>query len=246
MRAKLFLILLLSLFHIINLRYEEDGYNGYITFDLSGDMNRNKYYLKLNENYRFINSAPNYIYFLETQGNIIFNSLYHNSKHFVCLPKNNDNILIEKKYDSEEQIIIYVTSISNEKLNINIIHDLYYSSKKLLDKNLINIVYVNEFEDQIINLVSIEKSILFSFWKYEFNGNSPKDYYPIKRTLFKRYNENEDILTLEKNSIYIIIAEKYKLDIGILFNIEIFISQAQVNKNIKSIFRQRLFIFKSI
>ena len=109
---------------------------------------------------------------------------------------------------------------------------MYYSSKKLSDKNLINIVYVNEFEDQIINLVSIEKSILFSFWKYEFNGNSPKDYYPIKRTLFKRYNENEDILTLEKNSIYIIIAEKYKLDIGILFNIEIFISKAQVNKNL--------------
>ena len=232
MRAKLFLILLLSLFHVINLRYEKDDYNGYITFDLSGDMNRNKYYLKLNENYRFINSDPNYIYFLEYKENIIFNSLYHNSKHFVCLPKNNDNILIEKKYDSEEQIIIYVTSISNEKLNINIIHDLYYSSKKLLNKNLINIVYVNEFEDQIINLVSIEKSILFSFWKYEFNGNSPKDYYPIKRTLFKRYNENEDILTLEKNSIYIIIAEKYKFGSDNLNTIEIFVSQAQIYKNV--------------
>ena len=109
---------------------------------------------------------------------------------------------------------------------------MHYSFKENLNQNLINIVYVNEFEEQIINLVSVEKSYLFSFWKYEFNQNSPKDYYPIKRTLFKRYNENEDILTLEKNSIYIIIAEKYKLDSGNLNTIEIFVSPAQISQNV--------------
>ena len=130
------------------------------------------------------------------------------------------------------KLIIYATSISNDDLNVNIIQDLHYSFKEFLNKNLINIVFVNEFEEQIINLVSVEKSFLFSFWKYEYNRNSPKDYYPIKRTLFKRYNENEDILTLEKNSIYIIIAEKYKFGSDNLNTIEIFVSQAQIYKNV--------------
>ena len=130
------------------------------------------------------------------------------------------------------KLIIYATSISNDDLNVNIIQDLHYSFKEFLNKNLIIIVFVNEFEEQIINLVSVEKSFLFSFWKYEYNRNSPKDYYPIKRTLFKRYNENEDILTLEKNSIYIIIAEKYKFGSDNLNTIEIFVSQAQIYKNV--------------
>ena len=110
MKTKLFLVLL-SLFQTINLRYEKDGF---IIFNLSGDMNRDKYILKSNENNKFINSDPKYIYFLETQEDIIFTySNYHNSKYFACLPKQYDNIFIDKKYDSDDEIIIYVTSISN-------------------------------------------------------------------------------------------------------------------------------------
>ena len=78
-------------------------------------------------------------------------------------------------------------------------------------------------------LNSLESSVLFYIKKYDFNDINPIDLYPFNKTLFKKYDGNFQLL--EKNSVYILYADIYKLN-GQINIMEIFIFLEQMNKNI--------------
>ena len=171
MKFELFSIIFISLFQTFILISEEDREPVY----LNGNKDREVKRIKSNKNYEFINSAQNYIYFIEIQSNNKIRDTTGNIlKNFACLYEENDFIYIDKQNDFDDEIIVYLTSLLNDELNVSIIKDLHFYKSMEIDKNLINLIYVDEGEDQIINLNSFENSVLFSFCKYEFDHISPK------------------------------------------------------------------------
>ena len=163
MKCALLSILFISSFHTFNLLSEEQ----ISIFELRDDMNRVLYTLKSNKNYKFINSCNDKIYFIEIQDDIIiYDSKDRALKNIVCLTNKNKNVTIYKKDEfKEKEIIAYVTSVKKLQIDVrvNIIKNLNTLFTETIYKTLMNIIYINEDEDQIIKLNSIENSVLFSF-----------------------------------------------------------------------------------
>ena len=221
-------IFLLS-FVIFNcLNIESEVNQEIITYNLSIEMNRNNYTLKSNQTYRFINSNEKFIYFIELPKGIISKDENNNTyKDLISLSGINQSIIIISEDYSEEEFEIYVTSILNN-VDIIISNSLYSNISNSSDKNIILLVYTDN-EGQILSLDSFENSLLFYYYKYDFVKISPKDFYPINKQLFYKYEDN--IVHLDNNSVYIIFVELYKFDYT--YNmLNLFISPEQVNKNL--------------
>ena len=228
MKLEFLSILFFSFFQAFNLLSEVE------TYRLGIDLYPGSHELDSNKNYKFINPSKDQIFFIETQDEINFyDSSNRPLKGIVYLSKENDYININKIDEFEDKKInIKITSVlkNNFKVNVNIIKDLNNIYNNKIFSTIMFILYADENEDQIAQLNSIENSVLFSFWKYEFNVINPDEFYPINRKLFKRYDGK--VLTLKKKSIYIIFAELYKLDCGSYNTIEIFLSQINQKENI--------------
>ena len=218
---------MLSLFIILsnsfNLKIEENI--------ILSDKNqtRCRYNISTNKKYKINSSSDKYIYFLELLNDIeVQDKNNQNFTKFACIASQNDYLIINPKEGNEKDIYFEVTSILNNNVEAKMENRHNFHFLSLLNKNLINIIYTEQKE--IIALNSLEKSIAFSYWKYEYlEGVNPGNIYPINRTLFTRYNES--IMTLVENSVYIFIAEKYKIDSPIN-SIDIFVSPLEVEENI--------------
>ena len=195
--------------------------------NLEKEQNRMNYILNSNQTCKFINSDEKYIYFIELpKGIFAQNSENKTFSELIYLSKLNDYITIDIKNSSDNNISINITSILNE-INLLYFNGIYYYNYLGLDKEIIFFVKT-EKDTEIVNLDSIEKSLHFYYIKYQYEKVSPKDFYPINKSIFNKYNG--DIIHLDKNSVYIFYAELYKLD-SVFDVIDLFISQEQINKN---------------
>ena len=228
MRTYLILLLFIAIFSSLNLKLEENV----IPINLSEKTEtKYRYNISTKETYKIFTTSDKYIYFLEffndTEVHDINNQTF---KKLVCISSLNDSIIIYPKEIVEKETYFYVVSIKNDEVEAQMEKRTDFHISFLLNKNLINIIHVKENEEKIITLSSSENSVVFSFWKYEYLENFDSgNIYPINRTLFTRYNES--IIKLEKDSVYIFIAEKYIINSPI-YSIDIFVSSLDVDKNI--------------
>ena len=219
----------ITLFLICNcLNNELNENKEIITYKLNIEMNRKIYPFQSNQTYKFINSNETYIYFIELPKGLISKTENNNTfKDLVSISKVNQSVTIISEDNSDKDFEIHVTSILN---NVDIIfsNTLYSNISYSSNKNIILMAYTKENEDQIISLNSFDNSQLFYYYKYDFNKISPKDFYPINKTLFYKYEDN--IVHLDNNSVYIFFAEIYKFDYT--YNLlNLFILPEQVDKN---------------
>jgi len=227
MEESFLLIFFLILFQSLCLELEKN--ENINEFYLNGEMNRANYTIKLNETSKLINSNGTYIYFVELPKEVEAKNLKNTTfKELIPLPSVNSSVFIYPQDESGKNIEIYVTSILND-VEVLSFKDSLLQSYHVLRKNAISIVWTNETQNQIMDLYSLENSVLFYIKKYDFNDISPKALSPFNKTSFKKYDENFQIL--EKNSVYIFFAEIYKLN-GQNNIIEIFISLEQISKEI--------------
>ena len=92
------------------------------------------------------------------------------------------------------------------------------------------LLYSSEEFDQILDLGSFENSLKFYYTKYDFEKISPKEFNPVNKTLFTKYDDT--FVHIDNSSIYIIYMEIYKLDY--FFNIlDMFIAPKQPEQEIK-------------
>jgi hypothetical protein len=200
-----------------------------IEFHLNGEMNRFKYTIQLNQTSKLINSNGTYAYFIELPKEIEAANLKNNTFHeLMPLPRVNATAIIYPQDKSGKKIEIYVTSILND-VEVLSFKNSSLQSNHIIYKNAINIIWVEETKNQIMNLNSLENSVLFYIKKYDFNDISPKNLSPFNKTLFKKCDGNFQLL--EKNSVYILYVDIYKLK-NQMNIFEIFISLEQVNKTI--------------
>ena len=201
--------------------------------ELKEEMKTRKLYkLQSNKTYKIINRSPKYIYLIDLEEGLkAIDSTNRTFKKFVVLSQENDTLTINTPEEPGKELNLYACSILNEGVEAVMIKSSNFHITSIIDNNVIFLIHVNETEDQVINLGSLENSLLFSYWKYEYLENTiPNTIYPVNRTLLKKYDK--DILTLSKNSVYVLVAEIYKFDS--LFNfIDIFSSLAQPNKEIE-------------
>ena len=105
MKCALLSLLFILSFHTFNLLSEEQ----ISLFKLRDDMNRVLYTLKSNQNYQFINSCKNKIYFIEIQDEI---SIYYSKdrplKNIACLPNENSRVTINKNDEFEKKKLLYM------------------------------------------------------------------------------------------------------------------------------------------
>ena len=227
---KQFVCLLLSLFialsQAVNLKSEEN----IIQYELHSEFKQRAVYrIQTNLTYRIIQANEYFIYFLEPdEGLELQDKKNQTFKELAVLSSLNDSFMIYPTEEIGNEKIIYIISISNEGVEASMIKDSNFYFSTIMRQNLIKLIHV-ESEEQIISLNSLD-SVTFSYWKYEnLNYPNPSAIYPVNRTLFSRYNGN--VLTLQKNSVYVFVAEIYKLDSAIN-SIEIFSSPCQVSKEI--------------
>ena len=240
MKLRLILALFIVLFHSSILQLEEN----ITTYQLISEMKRVPYSIYSNRTYKFINSNEKLIYFLEVQDDIEMLDINNKTfKYLISLSRLNDFSIINPKDEIGSEIQIFVTSISNFEVGAMQLKGLYFHYSSSITKNVINVIHTQENQDQIINLNSNENSVLFYYWKYEFKDDfNPQDYYPINRKVLTKYDEN--ILTLKKDSVYILIADIYKFDSPIN-SIDIFISPLQADKNITNLEYDFLYLKES-
>ena len=229
MKIRLISALFIILIHFSIQLLEED----ITTYSLISEMKRVPYLIYSNRAYKFVNSNEKLIYFLEVQDDIEMLDINNNTfKYLISLSHLNDASIINPKDEIGSEIQVFVSSISNNEVDAVQLKSLYFQSSNNIRKSLINVIHTKEDQEQIVNLNSNENSVLFYYWQYEFKDDfNPQDYYPINRKVLTKYDNS--ILTLNKDSVYIIIADIYKLDIPIN-TIDIFISPLQADKNINN------------
>ena len=230
MKVFLLLILLFVSCFGINLR----GQNKDITeIYLKEEMNRKEFLITPGQTYKLINSNDTFIYFIEIQNNEeIIDDENKTIKDITPLSALNSYMVISLKNDTLDEKKVYVTSILN---NIDI---CTYDAKHghfnyMFRRNGIIVIYVEQNEEQILVPDSLENSISYYYYKYDYNSINPKDFSVNNKSLFIKYDGK--IITLDKRSIYIIFAEIYKLDYWIS-DLDLFILPKQVNDNILEIF----------
>ena len=227
MKERILLIFFMVVFQCLCLKLEKNESINEIRLD--GEMDRFNYTIILNQTTKLISSNGTYIYFVELPKGIEAKNLKNNTfKELIPLPKVNSTVIIYPQDESGKSIEIYVTSILND-VDVLSFKNSSLQSYDLISENAINIIWTEETKNQIMELNSLENSVLFYIKKYDFNDINPKDLSPFNKALFKKYDEN--IQLLEKNSVYIIYAEIYKLN-GQNNIMEIFISLEQMKKDI--------------
>ena len=227
MKIYFFLFLLILLFHSMILKMED---NTQIIY-LREEEKKNPYTILLNENYKIINFNEKYIYFLELEDGLeVQDEKNQTFKKFVLLSSKDDYFIINPTEDTGKEINFYVTSIINDEVKGEMFKNPNFHISTTMNENLIILIHIDENDDRIINLDSFEKSLLFSYCKYENLNSDPSNIYPVNRSLFTRYDGS--ILTLDKNSVYVFVVEIYKLD-SVINTIDIFSSPAQADEVIK-------------
>ena len=165
-----------------------------IEFHLDGEINRSIYTIKLNQTTKLINSNGTYIYFVELPKGIEARNLNNNTfSELIPLPKVNSTVFIYPQDESGKNIEIYVTSILNNT-GVLSFKNSSLQSYHLINKKTINIIWTEEAKNQIMELNSLESSVLFYFKKYNFNDISPKKFSPFNKTSFKKYDGNFQLL----------------------------------------------------
>ena len=227
MKERLLLVFFSVIIGCLCLNLEKDTNSK--EFHLDVEMDRAKYTIKLNQTTKLINSNGTYIYFVELPKGIEAKNLGNNTfKELIPLPQVNSTVIIYPQDESGKDIDIYVTSILNDTTVLTFKNSSLQSYHPIF-KSAISIIWIEETKNQIMNLNSLENSVLFYIKKYDFNDISPKNLSPFNKTLFKKYDGKFQLL--EKNSVYILYTDIYKLNDQM--NIfEIFISLEQVNKTI--------------
>ena len=225
MKVFLLLILLFVSCFGINLR----GQNKDISeIYLKEEMNRKEFLITPGQTYKLINSNDAFIYFIEIQNNEeIIDDENKTIKDITPLSALNSYMVISLKNDTLDEKKVYVTSILN---NIDI---CTYDAKHvhfnyMFKRNGIIVIYIDQNEEQILVPDSLENSISYYYYKYDYNSINPKDFSVNNKSLFIKYDGK--IITLDKRSIYIIFAEIYKLDYFIN-GLDLFILPKQVNYN---------------
>jgi len=227
MQKRLLLFFFLNFFHFLCLKLEKD--EDIFELYLDGEKNRANYSIKLNQTSKLINSDKNYIYIVELPKEIEVKNLNNNTyKELITIPRVNSSIFIYPQDESGKNIEIYVTSILND-VDIFYFKSSFFQSYQLIKRNAINIIWVEESKNQIMDLNSLGNSVLFYIKKYDFNDINLKNLSPFNKTSFKKYDGNFQLL--EKNSVYILYSDIYKL-MNQINLCEIFISLEQVNKTI--------------
>jgi len=192
MEERILLIFFMVAFQCLCLKLEKNESINEICLD--GEMDRFNYTILLNQTTKLINSNGTYIYFVELPKGIDAKNLKNNTfKELIPLPKVNSTVTIYPQDESGKSIEIYVTSILNDVDALSF-KNSSLQSYHLINKNTINIIWTEESKNQIMELNSLENSVLFYIKKYDFNDISPKDLYPFNKTLFKKYDENFQLL----------------------------------------------------
>ena len=227
MKIYFFLFIFVLLFQSMSLKLEDDTQIIY----LREEEKKKPHTILLNETYKIINFNEKYIYFLELEDGLeVQDEKNQTFKKFVLLSSRDNYFIINPTEDTGKEINFYVTSILNDEIKGDMFKNPNFHITTTMNENFIILIHVDEADDRIINLDSFEKSLLFSYCKYENLNGDPSNIYPVNRTLFTRYDGS--ILTLDKNSVYIFVAEIYKLD-SIINTIDIFSSPVQADKEIK-------------
>ena len=226
MKIAFFLFLFFLLFQSMHLKSEE---NTKIIY-LRGEEKRNPYTILLNETYKIINFNEKYIYFFDLEDGLeVQDAKNQIFKDFVLLSSKNDYFIINPKDETEKEVKFYVTSLLNDEIRGSMFKNPNFHDRTILSKNAINLMHFNGTDDPIIYLDSFEKSLLFSYCKYENLNGDPSNIYPVNRTLFTRYDGG--ILTLDKNSVYVFVVEIYKLN-NVINTIDIFSSIFREDKKL--------------
>ena len=227
MKIFFFLFIFILLFQSMSLKLED----GIQTIYLSEEERRNPHSILLNEAYKIINSNEKYIYFLELEDGLeVQDAKNQTFKKFALLSSKDDYFIINSTSETEKEINFYVTSMLNDEIRGLMFKNPNFHISSTLSKNLIILIHLDEADDWKINLDSFEKSLKFSYCKYENLNSDPSNIYPVNRKIFKRYDGS--ILTLDKNSVYVFVVEIYKLD-SVINTIDIFSSPAQADEVIK-------------
>ena len=223
MKLKTFLILLITFVYCLNLNLRDENID---IISLDREMSRQEYLIKLNKNYKIENKNSTYKYFIEIKET----SLGEQNKHLKkinLLANFNSSIEINSE-DREYNVTIYVTSILNEIDTIIFNRPNVHTTIKF-ERNGLMLLYSSEEFDQILDLGSFENSLKFYYTKYDFEKTNPKEFNPVNKTLFTKYDDT--FVHIDNSSIYIIYMEIYKLDY--FMNIlDIFIAPKQSKQEI--------------
>ena len=173
MKVFLLLILLFVSCFGINLR----GQNKDITeIYLKEEMNRKEFLITTGQTYKLINSNDAFIYFIEIQNNEeIIDDENKTIKDITPLSALNSYMVISLKNDTLDEKKVYVTSILN---NIDI---CTYDAKHghfnyMFERNGIIVIYIDQNEEQILVPDSLENSISYYYYKYDYNSINPRDF----------------------------------------------------------------------
>ena len=223
MKLKTFLILLITFVYCLNLNLRDENID---IISLDREMSRQEYLIKLNKNYKIENKNSTYKYFIEIKDASLGDQNKH-LKKINLLANFNSSIEINSE-DREYNVTIYVTSILNEIDTIIFDRPNIHTTIKF-ERNGLMLLYSREEFDQILDLGSFENSLKFYYTKYDFEKTNPKEFNPVNKALFTKYDDT--FVHIDNSSIYIIYMEIYKLDY--FFNIlDIFIAPKQSEQEI--------------
>ena len=179
--------------------FEEN--NDICSINLKEEMER-KVYNITGEECTFKNDNPKLIYIFETNStNLIIRDENAKGLKYLNFLKPNSHLKISNTKNVTE--LITITSISNN-IDIEALFEDQYD-ELYLNQNVTNVKFIETKENNlIVNLDSFDENHEAYYSKYSLEIN-PKDIFPVNKNKFSKIDIKNDIVTLEKNSTYILI-----------------------------------------
>ena len=198
---------------------------GYAETILNIEMDRKEYKIVYSAN-KFINENSELTYIVESySNNLIIQNKNSKGLKNINIIEYNDYLTVNKTGNTEE--VIKITSIPNSNLYIELLFDNNYD-ELFLKQKFTNIKIIETKEDKLIAVFgSFDENHEVYYTKYSKDTMSPKDIYPINLNKFTPINIKDEIVNLDKESIYIIInnvSDHY------LSSLELFITQKDNKK----------------
>ena len=195
-----------------------------INFGQKEEFDKKEYQLE-EKHSRFINNNPELIYIFESYfDDLIIRNEDNKGLKNINILEYGSFLTVEKKVDSAQNIII--TSIPNSNVYIESLYLNNYD-KLYLKQKFTNIKIIETGENNLISTFnSFDENSKVYYTKYTKESMSLKDIYPINEAKFEKVDIKEEIIKLEKNSIFIIIN---KVSDYYLSSLEFFITQEQNN-----------------
>ena len=181
--------------------FEEN--NDICSINLNEEMER-KVYNITGEECTFKNNNSNLIYIFETNStNLIIRDENSKGLKYLNFLKPNSHFKINNTKNVTE--LITITSISNN-IDIEALFEDQYD-ELYLNQNVTNVKFIETKENNlIVNFDSFDENHETYYSKYSLEIN-PKDIFPTNKNKFPKIDIKNDIITLEKNSTYILINE---------------------------------------